>query len=591
LLPAAPSVPRPSRTRLLLVLIPLLLLVVAGIGLALFFLLRPSAPATIPLARYMPPKGAMTASFELPIGDGAEKWAPLLDLLRDIPGFREAERSLARPFPEVDIDLKRDIEPWLGRTGALCFPDLASLFETVTDTLVPSTPLPADLASLEPIFSETSPQSPEASTPPILLALEVRDPGAFRAFLERLRRELAEAHIRMEEDRYGSNTVFALPGRDLYFSLRDEQVLLLSNARATLEEALDREERDSLAGDPTYRPLLRRLPADGVAYGYLSTQDILPEAAGPQQVLLADLGPQAMAYAVVIEPEGLRLVYALSMDLKALDEAGLGDMYRDAQTANSERAFYLLPRKSLLVFSSRNLLHLWEAVLQTLQRTDPRAYRELRDNLQQMALAGLDLESLLSQMEGEYALFLNLDREEGIPVGGDLFLHFGLVVEVGDADQVRQSMRRLETLLALGGGGSFSEMEIGGITARVLQGPQGEGLAPGYAFVDNFLVIASDESAIRLVDQARRQAGERLAASEAFRSTLEGLPESRSTLLFLDLASLLKTLSASIPPQQWEGVGPGLRLLLRLDGLGLALGAGRPGDEVFTFTLFLHWTR
>jgi hypothetical protein len=591
LLPAVPSVPRPSRTRLLLVLIPLLLLVVAGIGLALFFLLRPSAPATIPLARYMPPKGAMTASFELPIGDGAEKWAPLLDLLRDIPGFREAERSLARPFPEVDIDLKRDIEPWLGRTGALSFPDLASLFETVTDTLVPSTPLPADLASLEPIFSETSPQSPEASTPPILLALEVRDPGAFRAFLERLRRELAEAHIRMEEDRYGSNTVFALPGRDLYFSLRDEQVLLLSNARATLEEALDREERDSLAGDPTYRTLLRRLPADGVAYGYLSTQDILPEAAGPQQVLLADLGPQAMAYAVVIEPEGLRLVYALSMDLKALDEAGLGDMYRDAQTANSERAFYLLPRKSLLVFSSRNLLHLWEAVLQTLQRTDPRAYRELRGNLQQMALAGLDLESLLSQMEGEYALFLNLDREEGIPVGGDLFLHFGLVVEVGDADQVRQSMRRLETLLALGGGGSFSEMEIGGITARVLQGPQVEGLTPGYAFVDDFLVIASDEPAIRLVAQARRQAGERLAASEAFRSTLEGLPGSRSTLLFLDLASLLETLSASIPPRQWAEAGPGLRLLLRLDGLGLALGAGRPGDEVFTFTLFLHWTR
>jgi len=287
----------------------------------------------------------------------------------------------------------------------------------------------------------------------------------------------------------------------------------------------------------------------------------------------------------------LRLVYALSMDLKALDEAGLGDMYRDAQTANSERAFYLLPRKSLLVFSSRNLLHLWEAVLQTLQRTDPRAYRELRDNLQQMALAGLDLESLLSQMEGEYALFLNLDREEGIPVGGDLFLHFGLVVEVGDADQVRQSMRRLETLLALGGGGSFSEMEIGGITARVLQGPQVEGLAPGYAFVDNFLVIASDEPAIRLVAQARRQAGERLAASEAFRSTLEGLPGSRSTLLFLDLASLLETLSASVPPRQWAEAGPGLRLLLRLDGLGLALGAGRPGDEVFTFTLFLHWTR
>ncbi len=552
-----------SRKTLFLFGASLLGLAVIGVSLGLI-LTRPSGSEVSPLAPYIPSEAPVVLFVRIPVGEGAKAWSPLSDILSEIPGFQVGIAMLwSRPlFSGTDIRLKQDVEPWLGNSLAVCF-----------------TRMPAE------IFGGAA----ESEVPSLLFAVEVRDEAAFRAFLERLRSELEKAGTPLEESTFGRYTLFALPQQNLSFALRDGRILLLSDAD-TLKAALEREEKDSLAGSADYRALLAHLSSGGVLQVYFSSKGLglLQRQAA---TVSAGIPMKAGAFTLLVESEGLRLQAVSLIDREALAEVGAGDYW----SPNPERALSFLPKESLLVFSSRvpDLEGLREGILSALRPIDPSAYRELRDALEELSEKGLDVEKdLLRWMGGEVGFFVALSGEGGIPLGENApSMRLGLLVEVRDLDQARQGMEKVEALLGQEAGFSFSDREIAGLTFRVSRIPGESDLTPGYALVDNFLVLALDKASLESLAQARSNPGERVSSAEEFQAVLRFLPGSRTALTFLNLESLWKTLASALPDEARRGAGAWLSIAEHFQGLGIATAAGRPQDEVLTGVVFLHIVR
>lgn len=522
------------------------------------------------LARYIPPDAPVALLVRLPVGDGARAWSPLSDILsEEIPGFQMGMAQLWNtPFQGTNVSLKQDVEPWLGSYLAVGF-------------------LQVPIGMLGGMESET---------PPFLLAVEVRDVQAFYAFLDRLRSGLEKAGRPLEESAYGRYTLFALPQRDFYFALCDERVVLLSNHLDTLKAALDRDEQNSLAGNADYRTLIERLPSGGVLQLYISSEFWRKgdQATAGLGEIPSFSGTKAAAFTLLVEPGGLRVSFASLIDWETLAREGLEDLYRAGLSLNPERALSFLPRGSLLIFSGRipNLLRSWKEISRAFRQVGLPDYAELERGLEELRKKGLDLEEdLLSWMEGEWAFFLILDQEEGVPLGDGLFMRLGLVVETSDVDKARQGMQKVEALLSKEAGVSFSDREISGLTFRVPSVPEEAGPTPGYALVDKFLLFGLDETSLRSFAQARSRPEERLSASEEFQATLRSLPGQRSALVFCNLEDLWKVLTATLPAAERRDAEVWLRVVEHFRGLGIASAAGQPGDKVSTGVLFLHIVR
>lgn len=550
-----------------LIFFSLLGLAVMGVSLGLI-LTRPSGSEVSPLAPYIPSEVPLALFVRLPVGEGAKAWSPLSDILSEIPDFQMGISMLwSEPlFSGMDIRLKRDVEPWLGNSLAVCFTRIpAGIFGGAVEPEVPS----------------------------FLLAVEVRDEAAFLAFLERLRSELEKAGTPLEESTFGRYTLFALPRQNVSFALRDGRVLLLSDADM-LKAALEREGKDSLAGSADYRALLAHLPSGGVLQMYFSSMyfsskglDLLQRQAATGSV---GIPTKASAFTLLMESEGLRIQAVSLIDREAL----AGVSAEDYWSPNPERALSFLPKESLLVFSDRvpSLEGFWEGVLSALRQVNPSAYRELQGNLEKLSEKGLDMEKdLLRWMGGEIGFFVALSQEEGIPLGENaLFMHLGLLVEVRDLEQARLGLKKVEDLLGEAGF-SFSDREIGGLTFRVSRIPEESDLTLGYALVDNFLVFALDEASLESLARARSNPGEQVSSAEEFQAVLRFLPGSRTFLTFLNLESLWKTLAATLPDEARRGIGAWLPIAEHFQGLGIASAAGRPWDEVLTGVVFLHIVR
>lgn len=543
-----------------------ILLGLAAIGILLGFLLtRPSGEVSS-LSRYIPSDVPVGLFVRLPVGDAARAWSPLSDVLSEIPGFQAGIGMLGNTtlFPGTNIRLKQDVEPWLGSSLAVGLTQM--------------------------------PVSIETENLPFLLAVEVRDGQAFNAFLGRLRSELERVRMPLEESTYGRHTFFAVPRQGFYFALRDEHILLLSNDPDALKAALEREEKDSLAGNAEYQALLRHLPPGGVLQIYVSSE-YLNQAQRQAATGPGDLPPnavlQAGAFTLLVETEGLREEFAFLFDREAQDRGGRESL--DWTTPNPERALVFLPKESLFIFSIRlpSLEGFSEGILSALRQTDYSAYLELQRTLRELSQKGWDVEKdLLRWLGGEVGLFIALDQKEGIPLGEDApFMRLGLVAEVKDLEKVRQGMQKAEDLLGREAGFSFFDREISGLTFRTSRVPEEPSLTLGYTMVDNFLLFALDEASLRSLAQAWANPEERLPASKEFQTVLRSLPRLRVALLFLNLEGLWKTLASALPAEARQNARMWLPIVEHFPGLGLAFATVQPGDKVATATLFLHIVR
>ncbi len=574
---------------LVLIVLPFVLLV-SLLGVLIGTTLASRSVPVDRLARYMPADTAAFVSVRLsPEPSGEEAWDRVEQAFLDIPGVREGqEEALSHLQEELHFDWQEDVVPWLGDTAAIALTDLAPLWQQLVQPAAGRGVSPDDLPAMAQV--------------PLLLALEVRDPGALQGFLAQLQADLAAAGHSVQEVDHAGMTILVISTDQMTIALapRDDQVLLVSGDQATVEAALDRGEENSLSANPEYRSLVDRLPPGGMALGFLSYAQIdagLRESMSEIDVpLYAGLGNamRSAGFTLLVNPDGLRLILATAVDLDALDEAGLLPYYQDSRLVNPGRALEFLPRETVVALSGQNLLSSWEmqmAQLEGLSSQEASPLRELLDDL--TTETGLDLEEdVLAWMDGEYALFLSLGGFSAARGGLGLPFQVGLVLEVGDQDKARQAMQQFEQLLEGEGEMSFQDVEIEGIDARTARLEDLGGEGPSYAFVEGFLVLTLDKSALQAALVARNDAGKRLQASPGFQAVLQGLPQQRTSLLFVDIDALAGWIETFLPLlSQGETDVQGLAFLDHFSGLGIAASAEHPDPDLSLITVFVPFSR
>jgi hypothetical protein len=555
----------------------------------LFGLLGCGQPAALsnsaPMARYMPTgTPAFLSVLMRPEGDTAENWSRIRGAFANVPVIKEGVEEFNTEMREgLPFDWKTDIDPWLGETMAIGVMDLTPLWKSLQEEMIGGSgehPVP----------------------PPFLLAIEVGDYEAFEGFINVLRLELERNGLTLGESTFEDTTIYNIPMQDeeteIFFAVHDERVLLVSNERPQVEGALTRKESDALSGNQKFLDLLERMPGGGLIIGYADyaviqqgMRDILSEAGEVSLPSNFGAGIRAAALTVLAEEEGIRVESVTSLDLAALAEAGLKEFYEDMRALNEGHALEFVPKEATLALSGQNLRRLWEMQAQQMQDLDTEAYEDFEGTLEDLAIeTGLDVqEDIISWMTGEYALFLAPGEELGAQtMMGFPTFQMGLLFEVEDQEKVAQAMKKVEALVIEQAGlpSSFYDKDIEGVNARVIPSLEQMGYLPGYAFVDDFLLIAIDEASFRSAILASKDKGARLAGSSEFKKVSEFLPEENSGIFFLDMGSLTRFLDASlIEPELTDFRKDAKPLLDVMGGMGMA---NTTGKEYAGGSFFLH---
>ena len=568
----------------------LLVLLVSTLLVSLLGCARPRPRVeTAGLASYMPADTALFLAVQLrPEGKAAENWRRVRDAFASIPAVKKGlDEQAATMKKGLPFDWKADIEPWLGKSAAVGLTDLGPLWQTL------GTQSPTDLQAGK---------VPPPPKMPFLLVVEVRDSKAFASFQTRLEEEVKKAGGTFEGSAHGGATIYTVTiGESQFaFALRDGRVLLVADESAGVAAALDRQEKDSLAASADFKALLSHLPGGGLVLGYAAAGPLTRGLEGALSGLFRGAplpaggltgGAKASGFTLLAEAKGLRIESASTLDLAALAEAGLKDYYDKMRQPHPGRVLEFMPKNAALVVASRDLKGAWEMLKSQVQKTNPEALQQLQGGLEDLkAQTGLDIENdVLSWMNGEFGLFL-APGDGKTPAGVPAF-RLGLIFEVGDMATAEATMKKIEGLLTKAGEPqlSFADQEIEGVKARVIPMLQMAGYLPGYAFVDNFLIIAIDRASFEGAFRANKDKGERAAAAPEFAAVMEALPRQKTDLFFLDFVALTGFLDGALEePERTdfrEQVKPFLDLL---GGLGAAGAAGKAGDDYSTSTMFLH---
>lgn len=574
----------PKKIVLSLLLITLITGLIAGLlGCGQPEALREAAP----LAHYMPPETTLFLSVKLrPEGQAVENWRRIREAMVQIPAVKEGLNEMATEAQEMPFDWKQDIEPWLGQTMAIGVIDLDSLWEAMRQQA-------AGNADVEP------------APPPFLAAIDIQDREAFDRFVDLLRQELEADGLSLGERPYEGTTIYNVPlegeEMELFFAVHDDRVLLVADERALIEDALGREEGDSLASEEAFLSIIERLPPEGLALGYVAygrlnagMQEALAEVGEVPLPENLGAGIRSAGFAFLAEEEGLRLVTEAEIDTAALAEAGLKSFYDKVRQPLPGRAMELIPRATALTMVGQNLQAYWEMQTTQMKETSPEAYADLQGTLEDLAVeTGIDLEEdVLSWMTGEFAIFVAPGEELGTRTALGLpTLRAGFLFEVGDRGKAERLMEKVEALVKEQADfpATFDTEEIEGVEVRVLPTLEQAGYLPGYAFVGDFLLIGIDEASFRAAIRASQDKGDRLAASPEFAAVQERLPEENSGLFFLDMAALNDFLEASLEEPELGDFQAQVKPFLDLmGGMGMA---GTMKEEHSSATMFLHVVR
>lgn len=559
-----------------------------------------ASPESAPMARYMPADTPLFLSMQLrPEEKTVQNWRRIRDAFAEIPAVKEGLDEMGAELQEgLPFDWKEDVEPWMGATMGIGIVDLSPLwdmglgvqatFDNITEALESgAAPSPAE------------PSMPE--TVPVLIAIEVQDPEALARFIDSLRKEFDQISSSILDTSYGDATIYTVGtrGEEVSFAFRENQVLLMSPDIALVEAALDRGEADSLYASADFQAVVERLPAGGLMLGYAAARQLMQE----MSQLLGSLGgailptaemdiSRAAGFTLMADPNGLRLEAVTIIDPAAVAEAGLSEYYEKMRQPHPGHSLQLMPKETVLTFTGRDLYSVWDMFAQQLQAMDPEAYQDLQGGLEDLAIEiGLDLEEdVLSWMTGEFALYLAPGEELGdYTLAGIPAFRMGLLIEATDRAKVEQTMQKVEALIEEEADLSFNTYEIEGVEARVISMLGMSGYLPGYAFVDDFLVIAIDKDSFAATIRASKSKGERLAASSEFRTVSDVLPEKNTGIFFLDIQGLTDYIEAYLPEPERSDFRNDVRPFLDLlGGMGVAESYG---EDYSTMTIFLHIVR
>ena len=435
--------------------------------------------------------------------------------LENFPIAGRAEDLLKEGLEGGEVDFDEQIRPLLGNEVVIGTDDNESFVDSESDT-------------------------------PFVLAIETEDSDALE--------ELAES---------GGERTGESEGYDVYedadggtFMAIDDAVLVVSNDRETLDNALAQRGEDDRLTEDDVEEAFEDLPDDAPVRAYVNVRELLaasPEAESALQVEWVDhietLGVSADAAEDAI---------ALDWSLRT-DSEGLAD--EDLPLASGAEAPQLLEQQSgnpEVVLGLRDPSQVIDFALATAEVVDPAGYAEFQRGKGAVGRQlGIDVDDdVLAQLTGDVAALITVDGE------------FGVRAALEDAKAFERTLARvMDRLPEFAEGTTVTEPKRGDRFYGVATA-DGDSFAVGVAedalVVANNAALASEVATRALVDAEGQEGAfvsaadaEQLANAAIARFAGSGLEGLGGALLTGPLGELLQSVSAST-----EGLSGRLELTL-----------------------------
>ena len=498
-----------------------------------------------------------------PGNDQLRKFSQIAERFRKHPNFQPKIDDLVQETKdETDIDLKKDVLPWLG-------PEIAIGLIDVVGSVVAA----------------------ENGGPPILVVLiGTREPDRASAILlTSIRRQEKEEEIKFETRTYRDLTIYAHPeDKEHYAVTRDYLVLTFDPdlMEDTIDRILDSKTGDSLYASARFQEVRRSLPENRFSTLYVDSETIWLDARRqfgediPADIRrqLDDFAPKWLASTGSFFDRGVKFITSIPNK----------EASSQSSVVPSLAAAKLLPSDTLAFFSfaaDPDLEPLRERLrcqgLGTLGPVSEEIALELGlDTSKDLTLSDV-LDALLARLKESFDLDLEGDVLSWMT--GDLSLvllptDFGAFSD--DSAGKVQAMALVQHEGSKGGSvASFMDKTVKLLednletrTERVSYG-RGEGAIfnlqeqggtdpyqPGYLILSNHLLVATTSDALKVSASIEEGEVKSLSAVPEYSRLLKELPDRRNPLLYLNLRGIrdavLQTLDSDEREKYSEDVEP-----------------------------------
>jgi len=390
----------------------------------------------------------------------------------------------------------------------------------------------------------------EGATPSGVLVAEVRKPG-LDAFLRQMLRELPEKpktdiHILTPQELPGTSE---WPKTGQVVILVRSDVVIAGSDLATvagLNKALDtRNKAGEFAATPFGERIKKAYQGGAVVVAAANLHKFITQAQAAK--------PANPANAETLERSGFKDVKYLVWDHKRLAGKPVGEMELSFMSSRRGAASWLaapaqlgsldfVSPKSAIVASFRlkNLGEIFDD-FKELNSSNPNAMGMLPQMEQTMHLSLRD--DLLSQLQGEITIAVD---ELAVPQP-----QWKAILRIGDAERLQKTLARLLQLTPV----LARQTEEDGIVYHSITIPSAQKPTQiVYAFIDEYLMIASSQQSITNAIQLRKS-GESLTKSAAFLDALPpGYPREVSAMIYEDASAMTAFQLRQVSPEMAEAM-------------------------------------
>jgi hypothetical protein len=514
-------------------------------------------PATAPMFIVANPSFAQAAS--------AKK---VMDILGKNPAIRQRLDDLAKQSAgqSSDFSFDRDVAPWIGTEIAFALLDVPA----------------------------AQPGSSAAKAPSVVMMVASRDTSKSDEALKRFSTAAEAKGTTFTEEQYKGATIVSGKGpsggsaNSLSAYATYQSTVLLSDSADAIKKALDTKQGGAaanLAANANYKSITDKLPKDR-ALAVVGDLRALAKSAGSG----ATSAPGSenvdaftgLGVSLGFTDDGIRLDTVVTYDPTKLTDSAKNLL--TTTRSNPNKVLDVLPDSALATISGQDLKQLWDFYGAALAR-DPQQKKQFDQGLQDFqAQTGIDVNAdIFSWMTGEYALSVVPAKPLAMAGPSAPAVGIMLAIEAKDASVVQDKLTKIAGALSTQGI-TFASKKVNGADMQVVTGLEAEGIAAGYGFLDNFVVIGSAEDVLAAAVDGKKAP---LSKNAEFTLDAKVLPKPNTGVTFFSIPRIIDVVKASLSQTQVTAFQSDVEPLLK-NFKGISIGGGVPADGVQSNVVFIH---
>ena len=417
--------------------------------------------------------------------------------------------------------------------------------------------------------------------PQIIFAATIREIEPADIFIEDLIDVIEEeSGNRVDEVEYGGALVFEIDSdfedERIAFG-RSDMIFFIATNIDTLEEAIDAQNGESLAGVEEYQDTIASLSGDRAVTVYMSGDSIeefanaaedSPDFEGFDADVIKDLELKGVGMAGMVTAEGIRLDFVSSYNSLSEEQQEM----LDAQTDNIKTADFL-PESTYLFLVGQRLDLTWQTAVDALASSGVNEddFDEAMDMFDD-TFGFNPNDDLMPLLNGEYSIAI-IDSDEGL-LAEEFETDLGAVIMIGGSDA--EELTNLAEDFTDGLEDQDLSVDDSGnddVTVYEIEDPGGD-LVGAYGVSEDYLIAATSGESIENLFNGEAN----LADSDKFSNAWDAFPRGTIPVMYIDLDGLFAAL---------EDVDPTMKDVVDVNPVyAFALGTNNDNNTTLTTMIF-----